>query len=198
MMHINTCEVGINRAGAAKTCLPDARATHYANQHTYNRLGVASNMACCRLSHNCKCLFKIACNPGNCNVFCRYSYTPMKLIIARLLISALSIALLGWLLPGVHLNGSWEAVLAALVLAVVNALIRPILIVLTLPITVVTLGLFLFVINALMVMLVDNWLDGFSVDGFWWALLFSFLLALLNSILQNVLLKQYEKKGSRG
>jgi putative membrane protein len=123
---------------------------------------------------------------------------PMKLIIARLLISALSIALLGWLLPGVHLNGSWEAVLAAVVLAVVNALIRPILIVLTLPITVFTLGLFLFVINALMVMLVDKWLDGFSVDGFWWALLFSFLLALLNSILQNMLLKQYDKKTSGG
>jgi putative membrane protein len=118
----------------------------------------------------------------------------MKLIIARLLISALSIAMLGWLLPGVHLNGSWEAVLAALVLALVNALLRPVLIVLTLPITVVTLGLFLFVINALMIMLVDNWLDGFSVDGFWWALLFSFLLALLNSIFQNALLKQYEKE----
>ena len=84
--------------------------------------------------------------------------------------------------------------MAALVLALINAFIRPVLIFLTLPATIVTLGLFLFVINALMVLLAAKWVNGFKVDGFWWALLFSFLLSILNSWLQDWLLAGHEDK----
>jgi len=118
----------------------------------------------------------------------------MKLIVARILISAVVIVFLGWLLPGVAVASSWKAIVAACVLALINAFIRPLLILLTLPVTVVTLGLFLFVINACMVLLASNWVDGFSVDGFWWALLFSFLLAILNSWLQGWLLAGHEDR----
>jgi putative membrane protein len=118
----------------------------------------------------------------------------MKLLIARILISAVVIVFLGWLLPGVAVASSWKAVLAACVLALINGFIRPILILLTLPVTVVTLGLFLFVINACMVLLASRWLEGFKVDGFWWALLFSLLMAILNSWLQGWLLAGYEDK----
>lgn len=116
----------------------------------------------------------------------------MKLIIARILIAAVAILFLGWLLPGVNVASSWQAVLAALALAFINAIIRPFLILLTLPVTIITLGLFLFVINAMMVLLAAKWVPGFSVDGFWWALLFSFLLSLLNSWLQGWLLAGHQ------
>jgi putative membrane protein len=71
----------------------------------------------------------------------------------------------------------------ALVLAILNAIVKPILIFITLPITVVTLGLFLFVINALIILLADKLLKGFQVNGFWWALLFSLLLSIVTSVL---------------
>jgi putative membrane protein len=112
----------------------------------------------------------------------------MKLWIARVLISAVVIVFLGWLLPGVEVASSWKALLAAALLSVINAFIRPVLVLLTLPVTVLTLGLFLFVINACMVLLAARWLEGFRVDGFWWALLFSFMLSVLNSWLQGWLL----------
>jgi putative membrane protein len=118
----------------------------------------------------------------------------MKIIVARILISAVVILFLGWLLPGVEVASSWKAVMAALVLSLINAFIRPVLIFLTLPATIVTLGLFLFVINALMVLLAARWVDGFKVDGFWWALLFSFLLSILNSWLQDWLLAGHQDK----
>lgn len=116
----------------------------------------------------------------------------MKLYIARILISAVVILFLGWLLPGVEVYGSWQALVAALVLSLINAFLRPVLLVLTFPVTVFTLGLFYFVINALMVLLADAFVDGFSVDGFWWALLFSLLLSALNSWLQGWLLAGQE------
>lgn len=100
-----------------------------------------------------------------------------------LLINALGVYVTAAILPGVALRGFGSAVVVALVLAVVNALIRPVLVVLTLPITILTLGLFLLVINALMVMLVDALLDGFSTRSFWWALLFGVVLALINTVL---------------
>ncbi|MCU0395286.1 MAG: phage holin family protein [Chitinophagaceae bacterium] len=118
----------------------------------------------------------------------------MKLIVARILISAVVILFLGWLLPGVEVASSWKAVVAALVLSLINAFIRPVLLLLTLPVTVVTLGLFLFVLNALMVLLASKWVEGFQVDGFWWALVFSFLLSILNSWLQGWLLAGHEEK----
>jgi putative membrane protein len=118
----------------------------------------------------------------------------MKIIIARILISAVSVLLLGGLLQGVHVEDSINAVWVALILALLNATVRPILLLLTLPITLLTLGLFLFVINACIILLASKWIKGFSVDGFWWALLFSFLLAIANSFFQNILLKGHTRK----
>jgi putative membrane protein len=118
----------------------------------------------------------------------------MKIIIARILISAVSVLLLGTLLSGVHVEDSLNAIWVALLLAILNVTVRPVLILLTLPVSFFTLGLFLFVINAGIIMLASRWIDGFHVDGFWWALLFSFLLAIVNSIFQNLLLKGHNQR----
>jgi putative membrane protein len=105
--------------------------------------------------------------------------------LIRLLISALVAFGLSYILSGVHIDNFITAIILALVLAVLNALVKPILVILTLPITIITLGLFLFVINALIILLGDRLIDGFSVDGFWWALLFSILLSIVSSILYS-------------
>lgn len=70
----------------------------------------------------------------------------------------------------------------ALVLAIANAIVKPILIIFTIPLTVLTLGLFLLVINAVIILIVDFFVPGFSVDGFWWALAFSLILSIFNSL----------------
>lgn len=104
-----------------------------------------------------------------------------------LLVNALGVYLTAALLPGVMLRGFGTAVLVAVVLALVNALIRPVVVFLTLPLTILTLGLFLLVINALMVLLAEALVDGFRTGGFWWALLFALVLALINMVLFRVL-----------
>lgn len=104
-----------------------------------------------------------------------------------LLINALGVYVTAAVLPGVRLKGFGSALLVALVLSVANAVLRPVLVILTLPLTILTLGLFLLVINALMVMLVDALLDGFSTRNFWWAMLFSVVLAVVNMVLFAVL-----------
>jgi len=106
----------------------------------------------------------------------------MKFIL-RLLLSALAVVLLANILPGVHVATFGIAVLVALVLSLLNFLVKPLLVVLTLPVTIVTFGLFLLVINALIILMAGGLVSGFSVDGFWWALLFSLLLSLVQSIL---------------
>lgn len=118
----------------------------------------------------------------------------MKLTIARILISAVSVLIVGSILNGVHVKDSWSAVWVAILLALLNATVRPLLVLFTLPVTLVTLGLFLFVINACIILLASHWIRGFDVDGFWWALLFGFLLAIINSFFQNILLKGHDKK----
>jgi putative membrane protein len=105
--------------------------------------------------------------------------------LIRILVSALVAFGLSYILSGVHMDTFVTALIVAVVLAVLNALVKPILILLTLPITIITLGLFLFVINALIILLCDKLIDGFSVDGFWWALLFSILLSIVSSILYS-------------
>jgi putative membrane protein len=106
--------------------------------------------------------------------------------LIRILISALVAFGLSYFLTGVHIDAFTTALILALVLAVLNALVKPILVLLTLPITIITLGLFLFVINALIILLADRLLGGhFNVDGFWWALLFSILLSVVSSILYS-------------
>jgi putative membrane protein len=90
----------------------------------------------------------------------------MTRFLARLIFAALGLALAAYLLPGVSYNGLTDLLIAALLLGVVNAILRPILFVLTLPLTILTLGLFLLVLNAAMIGLVAWMLPGFTVDGF--------------------------------
>lgn len=106
--------------------------------------------------------------------------------IIGFLLSGLTVLIGAYLLPGVHVDHYGYALLVAVVLALVNAVVKPILVVFTIPVTVFTLGLFLLVINALMIQLVDFLTPGFRVDGFWWALAFSLLLSLINSILGDL------------
>ncbi|GGB10256.1 phage holin family protein [Puia dinghuensis] len=105
--------------------------------------------------------------------------------LLRILITAVVAFALSSVLPGIHINTFWTAVVLSLVLAVLNFFLKPVLIILTLPITVLTFGLFLFVINALIVWFASesHLVRGFHVDGFGWALLFSLLLSLLTSLL---------------
>lgn len=110
----------------------------------------------------------------------------MKLLI-KLLLNALAVFILAYLLSGVDVDGYVGALIVALVLSVLNLLVKPILVIFTLPATILTLGLFLLVINAIIILLADKLVSGFSVDSFWWALLFSILLSILESILHSLL-----------
>ncbi|WOD42130.1 phage holin family protein [Hwangdonia lutea] len=110
----------------------------------------------------------------------------MKLLL-KLLLNAVAVFILAHLLSGVHVDGYTGALIVAVVLSVLNLLVKPILVIFTLPATILTLGLFLLVINAIIILLASNLVGGFSVDGFWWALLFSILLSILESILHSVI-----------
>ncbi len=108
----------------------------------------------------------------------------MRFII-EILLTGLAVFIAAQLIPGVHVNGYLSAVLTGVVLALVNATIGFLLRILTLPITILTLGLFSFIITVLMVMLVSNLLKGFSVDGFFSAALFAIVLAVLKMIFSS-------------
>ncbi|MDF2436125.1 MAG: rane protein of unknown function [Bacteroidota bacterium] len=111
----------------------------------------------------------------------------MKFLI-QLVISTLAVLISAYLLPHVDIddNSFLTALVVAAVLSFLNAVVKPIMIILTIPITVFTLGFFLLVINALMIMLAAKIVDGFHVDGFWWALLFSLILSLVTSVLEGI------------
>lgn len=108
----------------------------------------------------------------------------MNLLI-KWLVNALVILVVAYLLPGVHILNFWTALVVAFVLGVLNMLVKPLLIFLTLPLTLLTFGLFLLVINALIVLLASHLVSGFSVDGFWWAMLFSIVVSLLNLVISK-------------
>ena len=107
--------------------------------------------------------------------------------ILRILLSAAAVLLIANFLSGVHVESYTIAILVALVLGFLFAFLKPIVVVLTLPITVVTLGLFLLVINTFLIMLADKVVSGFSVDGFWTAMLFSVLLSIAQSLLYSLM-----------
>ena len=121
----------------------------------------------------------------------------MRFII-QLIISTLAVLISSFLLPGVEVqdNNIFTAIIVAAVLAFLNAVVKPIMIVLTIPVTFFTFGLFLLVINALMIILAAKLVDGFRVDGFWWALLFSFILSIVTSILENVKKRDENEEGN--
>ncbi|GAW66331.1 membrane protein [Geoanaerobacter pelophilus] len=107
-------------------------------------------------------------------------------LLVKWLVNALAIGITAYLLPGVAISGFFAALVTALVLGLVNIFIKPLLLLLTLPINILTLGLFTLVINALMIMLVAAIVPGFMVRGFWWALLFGLVLAVVNYILDVI------------
>jgi putative membrane protein len=111
----------------------------------------------------------------------------MSRLLVHLLVSALLLWLVGQFVQGVHISGFATAVLAALVLGLVNFLVRPILVLITLPITIITLGLFLIVINALMLLLTGALVPGFHIDSFGAALLGGLLLGLFNLLASALL-----------
>lgn len=111
-------------------------------------------------------------------------------LLAVWVINALALLLVAYLLKGIHVNGFGSALIAALVLGLVNTLIRPILVILTLPVTLLTLGLFIFIINALLFLFVGNLLAGFQVASFGAVLLGSILYSVISWLLSSLLLRE--------
>lgn len=110
----------------------------------------------------------------------------MTKFIIKTLITAAAVYFGAYILKGVHVDGTFIAIWVALVLALLNTFVKPILTILTIPITIVTLGLFLLVINILIIKFADILVDGFTVDGWWSALLFSLLVSIVSSFLESL------------
>lgn len=109
----------------------------------------------------------------------------MHRIILKILITAVAVLFASWLLKGVTVNNSLTAIFVALVMGLLNAFVKPILVVLTIPITVLTLGLFLLVINILIIMWTSDLVPGFHVSGWWSALLFGLVVAVSSSAIET-------------
>lgn len=107
-------------------------------------------------------------------------------ILIRILVTALAALLAQYILPGVSIADFKTALLVAIVLGLLNLIVKPVLVILTLPVTIVTLGLFLLVINALIVMWAGSLVKGFKVDNFWSALLFSIVLSVISSVMLSL------------
>ncbi len=105
--------------------------------------------------------------------------------ITKIIFSAVIAFVLSKILSGVHIDNIFTALIFALLLALLDFVVKPILVLLTLPVTVVTLGLFLFVINAIVILLASKLIDGIKIDGFWWALIFSIILSIFDTAIQK-------------
>ncbi|WP_077402039.1 phage holin family protein [Cellulophaga omnivescoria] len=116
----------------------------------------------------------------------------MKTIL-RVLLSAIAVVVLSKILPGIGVDTYTTAIIVAIVLSLLNFFIKPLLVILTLPVTIVTLGLFLLIINACIIKLAGYFVTGFTVDSWLWAIVFSLLLSLLQSVLFSVLKTDKEK-----
>lgn len=111
-------------------------------------------------------------------------YSSRSGCLTRLMLLSIAVMVGAWLLPGVEVTSFWAVFLTAIVISLLNNIIRPVLIVVTLPATVVTLGLFLFVINAIIIVMASRLVTGFKVDTFGSALLFSLILMAVNYLLE--------------
>ncbi|MBV2165339.1 phage holin family protein [Kaistella sp.] len=109
----------------------------------------------------------------------------MNLII-RLLVTAVVAFFLTKILSGVHFEGFSTAIVFAIVLGILNLIVSPVLKILGLPLTILTLGLFSLVINALVILIADYFIDGMTIDGFWWAFIFSIALSLITSLVNGI------------
>ena len=109
----------------------------------------------------------------------------MRRRIINLLITAVAVVIAAYLIPGIQVDGFMTAIIVAIALAILNAFIKPILTILTIPITLFTLGVFLLVINAAMVSLAGWRVSGFDVDGFWSALFFAIIVSIVSFIFKD-------------
>ena len=114
----------------------------------------------------------------------------MKGLILRWLISTASIMLASYLVNGIRVSGFFSALLAAVALGILNAVLRPILIILTLPLTILTMGFFIFIINALMLVMASGIIPGFVVQGFWPAMFGSLIISIINWVLSMFINEQ--------
>jgi putative membrane protein len=103
--------------------------------------------------------------------------------IINLLITAAVVMFTAWILPGIQIKNYWSAIVVAIILALLNIFVKPVMVFLTIPFTIITFGLFLLVINALIILLAGAIVSGFKVMGFWWALAFSIIISLISYIL---------------
>lgn len=113
----------------------------------------------------------------------RIQQTSYMYILLKIILSTIAVFVTASILPGVHIDSFTTALVVAVVLAIINAFIRPLVFILTLPINILTLGLFTFVIIGMLVLAVTWIVPGFHIDGFWWALAFALVLAIINGFL---------------
>ncbi|WP_320815418.1 phage holin family protein [Flavobacterium sp.] len=113
----------------------------------------------------------------------------MNLLI-RLIITTILVVIIAHFLPGISVQDYTSALWVALALGLLNAFLKPVLVLLTLPATIFTLGLFLLVINAVVILVGDYFVDGFAVDGFWNAFVFSILLSLGQSVMNGIFISE--------
>jgi len=106
--------------------------------------------------------------------------------ISKIFANSLAVIVTAYVLPGVEIKDFITAVIVAIVLSLLNFVLKPILIIITIPVTILTFGLFLLAINAIIIILASDLVDGFYVASFWWAFIFSLILSLINSIFEKL------------
>ena len=111
----------------------------------------------------------------------------MGSLILNIIISSIAVYFTAWLLPGISIKSYGTAIVIAIVLGILNAILKPILQVISFPITILTLGLFLLVINTVIILITSALVTNFHVDNFWWALLFSVIVSIVTSILDSII-----------
>jgi putative membrane protein len=113
-----------------------------------------------------------------------------KSFLVRLIINAVAFLVVSSLYSGIQVNGFWAAVIAALILGLINALLRPFLLILTLPVNILTFGFFTLIINGLLLLLTSSLYSGLQLRGFWAAVWAAFLMSIVNAILSSLLVKE--------
>lgn len=108
-------------------------------------------------------------------------------LVLQIIISSVAVYFTAWLLPGISVKSFGSAIIVAIVLGLLNALLKPVLQLISFPITVLTLGLFLLVINTVIILLASWLISSFHVENFWWALLFSVIMSIVVSILDSII-----------
>jgi putative membrane protein len=106
--------------------------------------------------------------------------------LVKILLSSLAVIIASYILPGVYVESFMVAIIIAVILSLLNVTVKPLLIIFTIPLTVLSLGLFLLVINAIIILIAGSLVSGFEIDGFWWALIFSLVLSVTNSLLAEL------------